>query len=124
MAKLTDIVIDSVDPPKLSVFWAGVLDGYHLRAYDQAEIDRLAQQGQTPATDPAVAIDGPGPTLFFQKTTQCKQTKNRVHLDVRANLRTPEVDRLASLGARVRDVHDGHTVMLDPEGNEFCVVDN
>jgi hypothetical protein len=31
------------------------------------------------------------------------------------------VARLEALGARVRDVHADFTVMLDPEGNEFCV---
>ena len=28
-----------------------------------------------------------------------------------------------ALGAGVRDEHDTFTVMLDPEGNEFCVLD-
>jgi hypothetical protein len=32
-----------------------------------------------------------------------------------------EIERLQRLGARIRDVHASHTVMLDPEGNEFCV---
>jgi hypothetical protein len=29
---------------------------------------------------------------------------------------------LPALSARVRDEHDTHTVMLDPEGNPFCVI--
>jgi hypothetical protein len=32
-----------------------------------------------------------------------------------------EVSRLEKLGAAVVRVHLGHTVMQDPEGNEFCV---
>ncbi|SDM43688.1 hypothetical protein SAMN04488074_121102 [Lentzea albidocapillata subsp. violacea] len=52
-----------------------------------------------------------------------KTAKNRVHLDIRPGL--DAVARLVSLGAtRVREHNDqtGHwVVMLDPEGNEFCV---
>jgi hypothetical protein len=47
-----------------------------------------------------------------------------VHLDVRAPDRQAEVARLAALGAAVIDYRvEGLTVMQDPEGNEFCVVD-
>lgn len=123
MATLTDIVFDSSDPPNLARFWADALDGYRIRPYTQQEIDRLARQGFTPDTDPSVAVDGPGPTLFFQRSEQLKTIRNRVHLDIRATDRKLEVGRLEHLGARTRDVHDTFTVMLDPEGNEFCVVD-
>ena len=37
--------------------------------------------------------------------------------------RAAEVERLLALGARIRDEHDNHTVMLDPEGNQFCIGD-
>ena len=77
----------------------------------------------TPETDPAVAVDGPGPTLFFQRSDEPKTMRNRVHLDVATDGRADEVARLKALGARVRDAHDTFTVMLDPEGNEFCVRD-
>ena len=121
MAELSDIVVDSLHPADLARFWAAALDGYEIRAYDQAEIERLAALGFTPETDPSVAVDGPGPTLFFQVTTQAKQSRNRVHLDVRSADRSREVARLEALGARIRDEHENHTVMLDPENNEFCV---
>jgi glyoxalase superfamily protein len=32
-----------------------------------------------------------------------------------------EVERLLALGANVVATFDSHTVMRDPEGNEFCV---
>jgi hypothetical protein len=32
-----------------------------------------------------------------------------------------DVGRLEALGARVRERRDGYTIMLDPEGNAFCV---
>ena len=123
MADLSDIVVDSLHPAGLARFWAAVLEGYDMRPYDQAAIERLAALGFTPDTDPAVAVDGPGPTLFFQVTTAVKESRNRVHLDVRTADRPREVARLAALGANVRDEHENHTVMLDPEGNEFCVRD-
>ncbi len=123
MLRIRDIVIDSVDPPALARFWADALDGYRVRAYDDAEIARLAEQGLTPETDPAVAVDGPGPTIFLQQVAERKSTHNRVHLDLMGEDRASEVARLCALGASVRDEHDDFTVMLDPEGNEFCVLD-
>ena len=121
MADLSDIVFDSLHPASLAGFWAAVLDGYAIREYDALEIERLAGLGFTPETDPAVAVDGPGPTLFFQKTEQRKRSRNRVHLDVVGPVRQREVERLVELGATIRGEWEGHTVMFDPEGNEFCV---
>ena len=54
-----------------------------------------------------------------------KEVKNRVHLDLQADDRAAEVERLVSLGATV--VHDKDewnvrwTSLSDPECNEFCV---
>lgn len=123
MADLTEIVFDSLHPAALARFWAGVIDGYAVRPYDDEEIARLAALGFTPETDPSVAVDGPGPTLFFQHTATEKAVRNRVHLDVATRDRAREVGRLETLGATIRDTRDTFTVMLDPEGNEFCVRD-
>ena len=121
MARVTSIVFDCTDPPALARFWAAALDGYAVRPYDDAEIERLGSLGLTPDTDPSVAVDGPGPTLFFQRWPDPSAARSRVHLDVVAAARDQEVARLCSLGARVRDEHEDRTVMLDPEGNAFCV---
>ncbi|MGE0626130.1 MAG: VOC family protein [Pseudomonadales bacterium] len=123
MADLAEIVFDSARPAELARFWAAALTGYAVRPYDAAEIERLAALGFTPESDPTVAVDGPGPTLFFQRSEQPKTQRNRVHLDLSTPDRVDEVARLAELGAHVRDEHDSFTVMLDPEGNEFCVRD-
>ena len=53
--------------------------------------------------------------------------KNRLHLDLRpATSMADEKARVSELGAReFRYVEEGGsfwTVMLDPEGNEFCVL--
>lgn len=123
MADLAEIVFDSLHPAGLARFWAAALNGYAVRPYDDAEIERLAAIGRTPETDPTVAVDGPGPTLFFQECREPKAHRNRLHLDLATPDRSDEVARLTELGAHVRDEHDTFTVMLDPEGNEFCVRD-
>jgi len=82
--------------------------------------------------------DGQGPRLFFQQVPEEKVAKNRVHLDVRAAPGLEGEDRMAALerecgrlvafgATRVRrydpepPLGAGHLVMLDPEGNEFCL---
>lgn len=123
MARIRDIVIDCVHAPSLARFWAGVLDGYDVRPYDSEEIARLAALGLTPETDQGVAVDGPGPTLFFQQVPEGKVAKNRVHVDITGAQRAEEVARLRALGATVSQEFDSWTVLQDPEGNEFCVLD-
>ena len=120
VARLKEVVFDATNPARLARFWAEALDGYAVRAYDAAEIARLAALGLTPETDPTVAVDGPGPTLFFQRSGRAG-VAGALHLDLAGGPRAEEVSRLAALGARVREVHDAYTVMLDPEGNRFCV---
>jgi len=59
-----------------------------------------------------------------------KTVKNRVHIDLAttsAAHRAEGVTRLKDLGATPADVGQGDvpwTVMADPEGNEFCVLDS
>ncbi len=123
MARIKEIVVDALHPAALARFWAAALDDYALRPYTAKDLTDLASRGLTPETDPSVALDGAGPTLFFQLTRQSKVGRNRIHLDLRCASRTDEVTRLQRLGASVRDVRPTYTVMLDPEGNEFCVQD-
>ncbi len=123
MARIREIVIDALAPAALARFWAAALDGYAVRPYDEAEIARLASVGRTPETDPSVALDGPGPTIFLQETSAPKAARNRLHFDLVAGPRADEVERLCALGATVRDEHDTYSVLQDPEGNEFCVRD-
>jgi hypothetical protein len=123
VAKLREIVFDCERAPELARFWAAVLQGYAVRAYDPAEVARLAALGLTPETDPTVLVDGPGPSLCFQQVAARKTLKNRVHLDVGVPDRRREIERLTALGASVARETEGYTVMRDPEGNEFCVVE-
>ena len=123
MARIKEIVVDALNPSALARFWGAVLDDYAVRPYGEKDLGDLASRGLTPEADPSVALDGTGPTLFFQLTRQRKVGRNRVHLDLRCVSRADEVTRLEQLGASVRDVRQTYTVMLDPEGNEFCVQD-
>jgi hypothetical protein len=123
MAKITEIVVDSIKPSALARLWENALDDFTIREYNDREVTRLTDQGLTPDSDPQVALDGPYLTLFFQITTEAKQQRNRIHWDINAGKRDPEVQRLEALGATVREVKETFTVMLDPEGNEFCVTD-
>ena len=90
MSRIRDIVICCTSAHTLARFWAAALDGYQIRPYDDAEIARLAALGFTPETDPSVAVDGPGPTLFLQETAEPpptsgrrpEPTQNQIHLDL------------------------------------------
>jgi hypothetical protein len=119
---LKEIVFDCRRPAPLARFWTAVLTGYAVRAYDEGEIGRLASLGFTPETDPVVMVDGPGPTLCFHQIERAR-VQGRIHLDVLVDDRSKECARLCALGASVVREADGYTVMADPEGNHFCLVE-
>jgi len=110
------VTIDCADPRRLAAFWSEALD------YAIDEVD----------DDGALILDrvdeaGRGGAVYFQRVPEGKVAKNRVHLDLRPSTSmAAEVARLALLGAteqRLVDEGDGAwTVMLDPEGNELCVL--
>ena len=123
MGAIQEIVFDCDKPAKLAQFWAEMLDGYAVRAYDEAEIARLAALGFTPDTDPTVMVDGPGPSICFQNVEGRRYDNNRVHFDIQVADRNGEVERLKQAGAETVRVLPTYTVMRDPEGNQFCLVD-
>jgi hypothetical protein len=121
MAAIRDIVVDCAHPASLARFWAAVLDDYAVAPYDEEELARI---GGDPENDPAVLVEpaGDGPRFFFVKVPEPKSVKNRLHLDLRAPEFEPELNRLIALGAQVyADLPDWAT-LLDPEGNEFCLL--
>ena len=117
---------DANDPQLLARFWAQAL-GYVLEpGFDEPDNASII--------DP----DGVGPAIGWLLVPEGKTAKNRLHIDIRvageppwdmaerAKLIRAKVAELAAIGAtKVREeVYDdelGHVVMLDPEGNEFCV---
>ncbi len=65
--------------------------------------------------------------IGFQQVPEGNVVKNRVHLDLRPkDSMAAEVERSIALGATVQGRVDAEssfwTVMLDPEGNEFCIL--
>jgi catechol 2,3-dioxygenase-like lactoylglutathione lyase family enzyme len=138
------VTFDCADPAALGAFWVEVLgyqvdpppDGFDSwdAALDAWGVPEDRRNSAFAAHDP----DGARPRLFFQQVPEGKTAKNRVHLDVRAAsglegdermaALEEECSRLSALGATRVQRFDpqpaqtfGHIVMLDPEGNEFCL---
>lgn len=122
MARLKEIVFDCKRAAPLARFWAALLEDYEVRPYDDEEIARLASLGFTPDTDPVVMVDGPGPTLCFHEIERGR-VQGRIHLDIAVTDRDAERHRVLGLGAALVREADGYTVLADPEGNHFCLVD-
>ena len=110
--RVRNVVIDCKDPKGLAEFWAGVLESYQMQGSGDdwaAIIDRSRQN----------------PRIYFQKVPEPKAVKNRLHLDFTVDDIELEATRIESLGGkvdmRVEEGDDRWIVMIDPEGNEFCL---
>ena len=105
------VVVDASDPVGLGRWWAGAL-GWVVTLEDDDEVEIR------PAPDRL-------PGLVFVPVPDARTVKNRLHLDFRPDDQSAEVERLLALGARPADVGQGDqswVVLVDPEGNEFCVL--
>jgi len=117
---------DANDPHRVAEFWALALGYMAEPGYDDPDGASIV--------DP----DGRGPAIGFLRVPEGKTAKNRMHIDIRVAGEPPwdmasreeliraKVAVLAAAGGTVLreeryDEHLGHVVMLDPEGNEFCV---
>jgi hypothetical protein len=117
---------DAADPHRIAAFWAGALGYVAEPGYDDPDGASLV--------DPA----GRGPAISFLRVPEGKTAKNRMHIDIRVAgeppwdlaererlIRAKAADLAAAGATPVRDEFYGerlgHVVMLDPEGNEFCV---
>lgn len=110
--RVREVVIDCADHDVIVPFWAAAL-GWEPRRVNDQYVALVPPPGDA------------GPGILFQKVPEPKQVKNRVHLDLGAEVMADAVARLVSLGAAAiaeRSLGDFRwTVMADPEGNEFCV---
>jgi predicted enzyme related to lactoylglutathione lyase len=114
--RLVALSVDAEDPVRLARFWAGLLgwatadgtaDGVLLRPDDDT-----------------------GFALRLVPTDAQKAGQNRMHLDLTSSSLEDQqqtVARALDLGGRHIDVgqrpEEGHVVLADPEGNEFCVIE-
>ena len=120
-------MVDCRHPASLARFWAAALDGYDVAPYDDEELERLRRHGiHDPEDDPTVLVQGPvgSVRLWFQAVPEPKAVKNRLHLDLATDDVVTEARRLLGLGARRLDPQPPAVpwvVMVDPEGNEFCL---
>ncbi|MFD1254988.1 MULTISPECIES: VOC family protein [Devosia] len=124
MGAIHEIVFDCEEPTTLAAFWANLLEGYSVRQSDAATNAALSLAlGLDPEAPTTVMIDGPGPSICFQNVDGQRPDNNRVHFDVDVSDRASEVERLKAVGASVDRVLPTYTVMRDPEGNQFCLID-
>ena len=118
--KVAWLAIDSHDPGKLARWWMEALDGYEI------EYDSATEADADPAEPEVVIRSSSGHRLLFLKVPDTKSVKNRLHLDLRPDDRDAEVARLESMGAKRVDIGQGDdtswVVLVDIEGNEFCVL--
>jgi Glyoxalase-like domain len=111
-AFILNVTFDSAEPRSHAAFWSAVT-GY------QPVVER----------DDYVALaapDGRGVRrILFFKVPEPKTAKSRVHVDLATKEPAVEKARLVALGATEVEYREGNgtswTVMLDPEGNEFCL---
>jgi hypothetical protein len=109
VAVIKSVSFDAVDAFALATFWAAVLG---------SDVDEDSTRDKAFVE----AAGWGGPNIWFTRVPEGRAAKNRMHFDLRApGLVEAEVARLAELGASVLERHEHHTVMADPEGNEFCV---
>lgn len=133
------VVIDANDPLAQARFWADAL-GYAVEDTTDL-INQVLEAGFATSADiheddgglywnDLVGISDPNSTgarLLFQRNPIAKTDKNRVHLDlnVGAEQRDAEVERLKKLGAEIlyeiAEPSGHHVTMVDPEHNEFCI---
>jgi predicted enzyme related to lactoylglutathione lyase len=119
MSLRTDwLVVSSRDPVRLAAFWQAAL-GWSRSIEDEGNASEVAIE----ASD---FDEGGLRRLLFVQVPEAKDTKNRMHIDLRPDHQEKEVERLLSLGASRVDVGQGPdttwVVLADPEGNEFCVL--
>ena len=118
--RLVQIAMNARDDSALGQFWAEAL-GWSISS-EEPGVTNLEPVGFTYPDPVAVCID-------ILAVPEPKTVKNRVHIDLATTSAAHQVDlvaRLQDLGATPADVGQGDvswTVMADPEGNEFCVLE-
>ncbi|MEV4345912.1 VOC family protein [Actinoplanes sp. NPDC049596] len=111
--RLAAICFEAHRPRELAAFWGGLL-------------------GWKAGDDPLrlVPEDDAGVPVWFAPAEEAKVEHNKIHFDLTSGSAEEQrglVERALELGGRPCDVgqkgDEGHVVLADPEGNEFCVIE-
>lgn len=114
--RLVALCFDANDPAGLARFWSRVL-------------------GWEPIADPREGVtllpdDDTGFRIRFVPSHEPKSGQNQIHFDLTSTSLEDQqriVAKALGLGGRHIDVgqrpEEGHVVLADPEGNEFCVIE-
>ena len=116
--RIETVSIDAADPAGLAAFWCAAL-GWDQRTDEDGDV--WIEPG------PQHRDHGTVRPLLFIRVPEGKLGKNRLHLDLVPDDHEAEVERLESLGATRPSIgqtgNESWVVLADPEGNEFCVLD-
>ncbi len=114
--QLLALCFDANDPPRLACFWAGVL-GWQIADDPRGGIALLPS-------------DDTGFQFRILPTQVQKSGLNQMHFHLTSTSLDEQQETVArslGLGARHIDLgqrpEEGHVVLADPEGNEFCVIE-
>ena len=119
--RLVQINMKARDDAALGAFWAEAL-GWEISS-EEPGVTNLEPPGLVYPDPAAVYVD-------LVASSEPKTVKNRVHIDLASKSAAHQAEliaRLKDLGATPADIGQGDvpwTVMTDPEGNEFCVLDS
>ncbi len=115
-SRLVALGFDANNPVGLARFWAAAL---------RWEVD-----DQTQDEIVLVPTDGTRFQIEFSSVPEKNAGKPRLHLDLTTTSiddQQESVARLVELGGRHIDIgqgpDEGHVVLADPEGNEFCIIE-
>lgn len=123
-----NVTFACAEPNQLGRFWAFAL-GWPEEEIDAAFLQKLRDAGLDErelsgfyATRPP---GGGRPRFLFQRRERSRPESYPIHLDLDADDREAEIERLTEAGASVVETKQGtsltFTVLRDPEGNPFCV---
>src|SRR4051794_5180054 len=114
LSRLLTVTFDAHDAARLAQFWAGMLG---------REVVEDAGGALLPGDDTQLS-------LRFVPSRAAKVGPNRIHLHLTSASHADQQHTVAKalrLGASHLDVgqrpEEGHVVLADPEGNEFCVIE-
>ena len=118
-SRISHTAVDSRNAYAQSVWWAKVLD----MAEDPDDPNEPGDE------ECSIVTEDRRTEVLFIEVPEGKRVKNRLHFDLRPIDRTrdEEIERVLALGAtqfddRRNDDGTGWMVLLDPEGNEFCIL--